>query len=137
MITTGIRTLFLATNSINSLIGGCFIGVVPQGTKVPANAVIVLTEMKADPNQRLDGMTGAIRFTDIDIDCKAATPEKANDIADAIEAFFNDYTGAAGSQTVKAVLFNDRMTSFEPPQDKSDQGKHVTTLDYTIQWIDT
>lgn len=131
-ILTGIRTLFLAEETITDLVAtnGVHVNTIPQSA---ADPYVLLTLMSQDNALRLEG-TGGLLFTDIDIDCKAVTHAKASALADAIEAYFGDYTGAAGDQTVGAVLLNDRDDDYEAPQNKTDKGLHVVTLDVQVQW---
>jgi len=48
--------------------------------------------------------------------------------------FLDDYTGAAGSETIGAVLLNDESDSYEPPTDASDVGIYVVTLDLDVMY---
>ena len=117
--------------TISTYVGSrVYIGKAPQKAALP---YIVITQMGSDEFLSLDG-TGSLRAVDFDIDCKAALSTTAEDIGNAVRVFLDDYTGAAGSQTIKAVLMNDESTDYEPPADGSDGGIHTTLLDVTIQY---
>lgn len=82
----------------------------------------------------VDG-TGPMRNIDFDIDCKAETATQAEALAKAVSAFLEDYTGPAGSDVVKASLWNDESDDDEPPTDGSQTVTHVVTLDFTFQYV--
>ena len=130
MIITSLRTLFKASTSINPLVSEVYVNAAKESAALD---YLLLTEIASDFNLRLDG-TGGVVFTDVDVDCKAATYVKAQTLADTVKDYFQDFTGAAGDDTVKAVLLNGERSDYEPPQDKSDRGKHVITLDFNVQW---
>lgn len=130
MILPSIRTLFKSTTNISALVQEVHCNVVPQNAGL---SYVLLTEVENDFNLRLDG-TGGLIMTDVDVDCKAATYEKAQTLADAVKEYFQDFTGAAGTDTVKAVLLNGERSDYEPPQDASEAGKHVISLDFNVQW---
>lgn len=133
-IENGLRTILLAESTVSTLLGEPTKGV--YVTQVPQNAVapfILITVMSMDPLKHL-GSTGGLRFTDIDIDCKAKVQDDAQDLADAVEAFIDDFTGAAGSDSVKAVLLNGRTPSVETPDGRQEQGRFVETIDVQVQW---
>ena len=130
----GLKKLFLTTNAIKSIVGNrIFITRLPQ--RVDKNKEhILITQLSSDEHNSLDG-TSELRFLDIDIDCKAPTSAKVDTLAKAVRGFLKDYTGAAGDQTIGAVIFNGESDSFEPPADASDQGLYVATLDFQIQYV--
>ena len=130
---TGLKKLFLATNAITSIVKDrVFITRVPQGVDTDLQH-IVITQISSEENKSLDG-TSELRFLDFDVDCKATTSDKADALAAAVRGFLKDYTGPAGDQTIKAVLFEAEQDDFEPPADGSDKGLYVTTLDFQIQY---
>ena len=89
--------------------------------------------MSSEENNSLDG-TSELRFIDFDIDCKSRTSARVGTLATAVRTFLADYTGAAGDQTIDAVLFGGESDDFEQPADGSDKGLYVTTLDFNIQY---
>ena len=113
-----------------------------SGTRVyiqraPQNAAfphIIITQMSSDENGTLDGGSGQLRFLDFDIDCKAKSSVTAESLGNAIRTYIDDYSGAAGSFTIGAVIMNDESDDYEPPQDGSDVGVFVVTLDLTIHY---
>lgn len=130
MILPSLRTLFKATTDISPLISEVYIN---RADEAASLAYLLLTETDNDFSLRLDG-TGGLILTDIDVDCKAATYAKAQTLADAVKGYFQDFTGTAGTDTVKAVLLNGESCEYEPPQDASAAGKHTVTLDFNVQW---
>lgn len=105
--------------------------------KAPQNAVfphIIITQMNSDENVSLDGGSGSLRFINFDIDCKARTSVQAESLGNAVRTFLDDYSGTAGSFTIGAVIMNDESDDYEPPQDGSDVGVFVVTLDLDIQY---
>ena len=113
-----------------------------SGTRVyeqraPQNAAfphIIITQMSSDENGTLDGGSGQLRFLDFDIDCKAKSSVTAESLGNAVRAYIDDYSGTAGSSTIGAVIMNDESDDYEPPQDGSDVGVFVVTLDVTIHY---
>lgn len=105
--------------------------------RAPQNAIfphVIITQMSSEENGTLDGGSGQLRFLDFDIDCKAKSSVQAESLSNAVRVFIDDYSGTAGSSTIKAVLLNDESDDYEPPQDGSDVGVFVVTLDVTIQF---
>jgi hypothetical protein len=130
VILPSLRTLFKATTAISPLVSEVYVNTAEQSASL---SYLLLTQIDNEFNLRLDG-TGGLIFTDVDVDCKAATYVKAQTLADAVKAYFQDYTGTAGDDTVKAVLLNGERSDYEPPQDGSAIGKHVISLDFNVQW---
>lgn len=105
--------------------------------RAPQNAIfphVIITQMSSEENGTLDGGSGQLRFVDFDIDCKAKSSVQAESLSNAVRVFIDDYSGTAGSYTIGAVLLNDESDDYEPPQDGSDVGVFVVTLDVTIQF---
>lgn len=105
--------------------------------KAPQNAIfphIIITQMSTDENVSLDGGSGSLRFINYDIDCKARTSVQAESLGNAVRTFLDDYSGTAGSFTIGAVIMNDESDDYEPPQDGSDIGVFIVTLDLDIQY---
>ena len=131
---TGLRKLLITTNSIKSIVRDrVYITRAPQNADTDEEH-IVITQLTSNEHNSLDG-TSELRFLDFDIDCKATTAAKADTLSKAVRAFLKDYTGAAGDQTIEAVLFTDETDSFEEPISASDKGLYVTTLDFQIQYV--
>lgn len=127
----GLVALLAGESTINTIVGSrVYVSKAPQGQPLP---YIVITQMDSEEFKSLDS-TGETRAVDFDIDCKSKTSVQADQLGKAVRVFIQDYTGAAGDETVSAVLLNDESASYEPPHDGSDVGIHVTLLDVTIQY---
>ncbi len=119
-------------STINSLVGSrIYVVNAPQKATFPH---VILTQMSSDENPSLDGASGQLRFLNFDIDCRAKTSLEASNLGTAVRTFIDDYFGAAGTQTIGAVIVNDESDSYEPPQDGSDVGVYVVTLDVDIHY---
>lgn len=128
---SGLVALLAGESTISAIVGSrVYITKAPQTAALPH---IVITQMTSDEFNALDGTAG-LRALDFDIDCKSDRSVGSQTLGDAVRIFIDDYTGAAGSQTIGAVILNSETTDYEPPQDASDKGVHVTTLDVTIQY---
>lgn len=106
-------------------------------SKAPEKALlpyVIITQMSSEENPSIDGASGKLRFITFDIDCKSKTSVQAESLGNAVRTFIQDYTGAAGNYTIGAVIMNDESDSYEPPQDGSDVGVHVVTLDLDVQF---
>lgn len=103
----------------------------PQGAKFP---YLIITQMSSEENGSIDGGSGQLRFLNFDIDCKAKTATTAEQLCKAVREFIDDYFGPAGDLTIGAVMLNDEVDDYEPPQDGSGVGVYVKTLDLDIQY---
>lgn len=133
-IEEGIRTLLLAESTVSTLLGEATKGVYVD--HAPQNAVLPYVEIhntSMNPMLHL-GTTGGMRSSELDIDCKAATGEAARALADAVEAYIDDYSGAAGSDTINAILLQDRVRDVEPPDGARANPRYVQTIDIQCQW---
>ena len=105
--------------------------------RAPQNAIfphVIITQLGSGEYTTLDGASGWLRFIDFDIDCKAKSSVQAESLSNAVRVFIDDYSGTAGSYTIGAVIMNDESDDYEPPQDGSDVGVFVVTLDLTIHY---
>jgi hypothetical protein len=139
-IETSLRTLLLAQSSITTLAPAQTIGGVSySGIFLDHNAegfvapFVTITLTDHDPLKRLDGTGGTLRFSDFDIDCYCSNRPASIALADSIETFLNDYSGAAGSDTIDAVLFQDKRDDIVYLGDGRDQRHYVRSLSYQIQ----
>lgn len=131
MIIDGLRTVLIADAGINALVAGrVWPQTAPQRATLP---LILLYRQHEDHNLTLTD-TGGLVFADFEIDCLATTPASATSLAELVSAVLDDYVGAMGDCSCEAVLIEDVFDSYEPPQDKSDVGRHVTTLLLQIQY---
>lgn len=129
---SGLVSLLSSEATITAISGTrVYIQRAPQNAAFPH---IIITQMSSDENGTLDGGSGQLRFLDFDIDCKAKSSVTAESLGNAIRTYIDDYSGAAGSFTIGAVIMNDESDDYEPPQDGSDVGVFVVTLDLTIHY---
>ena len=129
---SGLVSLLSSEATITAISGTrVYIQRAPQNAAFPH---IIITQMSSDENGTLDGGSGQLRFLDFDIDCKAKSSVTAESLGNAVRTYIDDYSGTAGSSTIGAVLMNDESDDYEPPQDGSDVGVFVVTLDVTIHY---
>jgi len=127
----GLPALLRATTAVSDLVGTrVYPYHAPQGAVLP---YIVIEQMGSVENVALDG-TGSLRFVDFDIDCKADRATESRALGKVVRELLDDYTGAAGTETIGAVIMNNESTQYEPPSDASDRGIYTTLLDLTIQY---
>ena len=128
---SGLVTLLKAQSSISAIVGTrVYVSKAPQKAALPH---IVITQMRSEDYKSLDN-TGNLRAVDYDIDCRADRSVESETLGNAVRTFLQDYSGAAGTYTIGAVLLNDETNDYEPPTDASDVGVHTVTLDVTIQF---
>lgn len=129
---SGLVSLLSAESTITSICSTrIYVNRAPQKAAFPH---VILTQMGSEENTALDGGSGQLRFLEFDIDCKAKSSVAAESLANAVRTFIDDYSGTAGSYTIGAVILNDEADDYEPPDDGSDVGVFVVTLDLTIQF---
>ena len=105
--------------------------------RAPQKAIfpqLIITQMNSEENGSLDGGSGQLRFLEFDIDCRAKSSLQAAALGDAVRVFIDDYSGTAGSKTIGAVILNDESDDYEQPDDGSDVGVFLVTLDVTVQF---
>jgi hypothetical protein len=101
---SGLVALLAGEATISAIVGSrIYISKAPQKAALPH---IIITQMSSDELPALDTTPG-LRFLDFDIDCKADRSLESYTLGNAVRVFLDDYTGAAGSQTVGAVIMND------------------------------
>ena len=128
---SGLVALLAGESTINSIVGSrIYITKAPQTAPLPN---IVITQMGSEELPALDGTPG-LRFVNFDIDCRADRSVESYTLGNAVRVFIDDYSGAAGDQTIGAVIVNDESTEYEAPTDASDKGVHITLLDITVQY---
>lgn len=124
-------SLLTGEATISSLVSSrVYVGSVPQDATYP---LILLTQMDTNEMNSFD-VTSDLRAVTFDIDCKADRSVEADTLAAAVRAFIADYTGTAGSETIRAVLLNSESDGFEPPTDNSGVGTYVVTLDVDVMY---
>lgn len=128
----GLVSLLTAESTITAICGSrVYVNRAPQNAIFPH---VIITQMSSEENGTLDGGSGQLRFLDFDIDCKAKSSVTAESLGNAVRTHIDDYSGTAGSFTIGAVIMNDESDDYEPPQDGSDVGVFVVTLDLTIHY---
>lgn len=135
----GLRTLLLAQSSITALVPAQTIG----GTSYPRVFVsnpkqgidrpyILIKKPKVKPNVCLDGTMAVANYT-VAIECCADEEDDAMAIAAAANTFLKDYSGAAGSHSIKAVIWQDNSLEYTQEAQGRDVQIHKDTLTYLIQ----
>lgn len=132
-IGTDLRTLLLAQAPITSLLATTTSVFTDKADQNAAHPYIVITQLNEDMMKMLSGTTG-MRKPEFDIDCVAKRRGAADDVADAVESFIKDYSGAAGGSTIRAVLLNDRAYDKLPIGTASDEFQFITTLNFEVQY---
>ena len=141
MLTHGIRTLLLAQAAITTLAPSQVV----KGVTYPAvfcdNPVedmippyIVLISNKTDPCLTLDAVINTSGVSDdIDIVAVGYSIVDARALGQAVQTFFDDYEGPAGSDdTVLAVHLLDETYSYDYPADGRDTKVHKIAVSYNI-----
>lgn len=134
-ITQGIVALFKAEASITSLLdttAAIANDTIDQGISLPHISISGISE---DYMGTLTSSIGSLRSREIDIDCVAESKVEADSIADAVEAYFGDFTGTAGDHTIKAVLLQDRGEDKIPVNQASQRFKYVTTVTAQVMYF--
>ena len=128
----GLVSLLAAEGTITAICSTrIYVQKAPQAALFPH---VIITQMSSNENMSLDGGSGSLRFINYDIDCKARTSVQVEALGNAVRTYLDDYSGTAGSFTIGAVILNDESDDYEPPQDGSDIGVFVVTLDLDIQY---
>ena len=129
-MSSGLVALLKAEATVTAIVGsaGVYITKAPQGTKLP---FVVIDQSDTEEFNSLDG-TGRLRRMGFALDCIASTSVGAETLADAVREYIDDYTGTAGTFTIKAVILNGEAQGYDPPNDGSDVGWHIITLDLDI-----
>ena len=128
---TGVIALLAGESTINTYVSSrVYANHAPEKAAFP---YIIVTQLDSEEYKSFDD-TGDLRSLTFDIDCKAERALTAAAVADAVRAYIQDYSGTAGDYTIGAVLLNSETHSYEPPQDGSERGVHVVTLDLDVQY---
>lgn len=127
----GLVALLAAEGSITTYTSSrIYINKAPQGAALPH---IIITQLDSEEHKTFD-TTSSLRTITFDIDCVSDRSVEAEDVADAVRVYLDDFTGTAGSFTIAAVLYQSESDDYIPPQDASDNGKHITTLTFDVQY---
>jgi hypothetical protein len=127
VISKGLKALLLAQTSITDIVDqDIFVGAATQGTTQP---YIVIDRMAGSKFKGLDGNLGTKR-AEIDIECWHNTPGEATTLADIVNDFLDDFTGTAGSVTIKESTELDNTDNYDTPKSGGHIGEWVTILNF-------
>ena len=142
MILHGLRTLLLDQQAVTLLCPaqtinrvlypGIFCDCAVQGFKPP---YVVLTQIGGDPMLTLDSYSETLKAIECDIDSYSYSIPTARSLDRTIRQFLDDYSGVAGPDyTIKAVLFDEPVYSFDYPAEGADTKFHIVSTGYMIQY---
>lgn len=127
MISKGLRTLLLAQSTITDVVDQkIFVGAATQGTEQPK---IIIDRMNGEKFKGLSGYLGTKR-AEMDIECWHNTQGEASALADIVSDFLDDFTGAAGSTTIKESTHAGEADNYPTPPGGAHIGEWVTILNY-------
>lgn len=133
MISAGLKTLLRAQSSITDLVDQRVFEVAArQGTPQP---YIVIDRVSDPKHDTLGGVLGS-RMAEVDIECWAATPAAAAALAKVVSDFLDDYTGAAGSETILSSHHMDEEDTYDPPQSGGEISEFVTILNFEFLYTE-
>jgi len=121
---SGLVSLLQNESTISAITSSIYISKAPQSATVP---YIVIELVDTDEMGSLDG-TGGLRKVGFAIDCQSDRSVEAEQLGKAVRVFVDDYTGAAGDETIAAVNMGQELSEYDPPEDSSDKGTHTVTL---------
>ena len=117
---SGLVSLLQNESTISAITSSIYISKAPQSATVP---YIVIELVDTDEMGSLDG-TGGLRKVGFAIDCQSDRSVEAEQLGKAVRVFVDDYTGAAGDETIAAVNMGQELSEY----DSSDKGTHTVTL---------
>lgn len=134
-ISTALRARLLAVSAVTDITSRIYVGKAeqPRTATSRGDEHVVIYPLDDDPLPTFDGTTG-LRQADIDIDCYAAREPLVSALADAVHDAVKDYTGTIGGQTIQAVVAQPRGYDFIDDADGDDEGRHVYTCSYIVQY---
>lgn len=94
---------------------------------------VVIERFGQDENNHLGG-AGDLKTAEVEIHCKASTPEAAEALAGAIAEELEPHVGAMGTKTLEAAIHTDTRDWEEAAKPGSDVTQYVTTLEFTLQY---
>lgn len=127
---SGLVALLRGESTVTSIVGstGVYVTKAPQTAKLP---FVVIDQMDTEEFKSLTS-TGKFRRMGFVIACIASTSLGAETLGNAVREFIDDYTGTAGTFTIDAVLLNGEHGGYDPPNDGSDGGFHIISLDVDV-----
>lgn len=102
-----------------------------QGFKPP---YIVISETSTEPMLTLAEPVFGMRSLEVDIECYGYSEPEARAGSKVVREIFDDYTGAAGDNTILAVIWQDEGYIAINPREGRDTRYHVVTTNYTVQY---
>lgn len=134
MICQGLQTLLLANANVTAVVGsaGVYVSAAKQAASLP---YVVLDRISDEKHKALDGYTGT-RHGEVDIECWAATPQAAASLAKTISDYLDDFSGAAGDETILSSHQIDDQDTFAEPESGSDIREWVTILNFEFQYTE-
>ena len=134
MIAQAIRTYLLTKTTVTDEVSTRIRpDALAQNETMPA---LVIQETASDHEEQLSG-AGGISQSSVTIACYADTRIKADEVAEVIRLVLHGYTGSAGSQTIQASQLEDRAVGYLVPNDGSDDGLYVNSLDFRITFTES
>ena len=126
----GLVALLTGEATVTTIVGtsGVYVEKARQNAALP---YIVIGMINTQEYVTMDG-TGALRTMSFTLDCLSATSVQAETLANAVRVFIQDYSGTAGTYTIDYVLLNDENSQYFPPEDGSDVGIYIVTLNIDI-----
>lgn len=93
---------------------------------------IVVRKLDNDFCETFDN-SGGLEIEEFAIDCKGATQQSAEAVAEACKGFLPTYAGAIGGVTIWGVLLDLEFDHVDQPTGSEEHGRNVTTLQVTVQ----
>ena len=142
MILHDIRSLLLLQTTITSLVPaqeinrvavpGIFVGDAIQGFAPP---YVVIEEIDTDPMLTLADGTFGLEMVEVDISAYSYSEPGSKRLRRAIRDFFDDYSGVAGSSTIKAVILQPgEISDYEDPKEGRDTKLYFSTVSFLVQY---
>lgn len=132
MICEGLRTLLLAQSSVTDTTSEIYVTQAPQRAGTPR---IVVDRVSDEKYKGLDGYQSA-KHCEVDIEVWSTTPTKAAALAKTISDFLDDYTGAAGNETILSSHQIDTSDSFDYRSSGDDVVDYVTILNFEFHYTE-
>ena len=134
-----LRNSPLITKSISGKTVTVHVGAIRQrdsaGSTVPRTPAIILTTLNHDNFLTIDNpasIATETRKATLDIDCRGATEEEADDIRFAVEKFLGDFEGTAEKSVIEAIDLNGIDDGEESPEGGKGLPTFVKTIDIDV-----
>jgi len=136
-----LRTLLKTFDAVTALVGGATAPRI-RPDRLDESDTLPAIIIEVDDEEQLNDLsgTGGLVRAPVNLVCRAATKAAARLLARAVRTNNTDpgtglagYSGAAGEQTIHAVL-DDETPSYTPAGDGRDDGHYDVNLDFTIMF---